>query len=277
MRRFVILLLLLGFSLATAPADTIIVVVYDKNGLAVAADSWEKNEQSTGLACKILPLGENMFFAAATQSLPAPEGSGDPGKEAAWIYSEAQVAFNQSRLPVGNDSEEDPVEAVAQRWKQAIQEVLEETFAAQPESFVQMPRDGYLLRGVFGGVQQSGEIALVVVSVRPKKAPRFEVVLEHLAPGSNLGYLALGKSEVAREFLEMQTERARMEAAQQESELGRSDANPLAMRAARLVDLTIGLQPPEQSTVSGPIDILQLRHNGEIEWLQRKETCSSVR
>jgi hypothetical protein len=278
-RCLLVWLFLIGFSLAIARADTIVVVVYDKNGLAVAADSWGKNEQTGSVsdhACKILPLGESMFFAAATHDLPAPEGSGSTVQGATWIYTEAQVAFNQLRLKSGEDSDGVSVEAVAQHWKQAIQEVLEETFATQPESFVQMPRDGYLLRGVFGGVDPTGGISLVVVSVKPKKAPAFEVMLEHLTPGSKLDYLALGRSEVVREFLERQTERARNEASQQQSELAQLDAGTqMARRAARLVDLTIGMQPPELPTVAGPIDILQLRPDSKLNWVQQKESCSA--
>src|SRR5690242_10177689 len=176
MRRLALLLLLILFGAGGAMADAVIVVVYNKNGLAVAAESREADGETGGMsdsACKILPLGNEMFFAAAAHSLPAPEGSGVGDKEAAWIYSEARVAFHQWQTQGSKDENQTSVEAVAQNWKEAIQEVLEETFATQPDSFVQMPRDGYLLRGVFGGIEANGEISLMVVSVKPRKAPNF--------------------------------------------------------------------------------------------------------
>jgi len=277
MRHWFFVLSLIFFNIGDAIADAVIVVVYNRNGLAVAADSREPDAGTGGTsdhACKILPLGNNMFFAAAAHSLPAPEGSGGAGKEAAWIYGEAQVAFRQWQTQGSKLEDQTAVEAVAENWKRAIQEVLEETFAAQPESFVQMPRDGYLLRGVFGGLDETGQLTLVVVSVKPQKAPSFEVLLEHLTPGAKLDYVVLGKTDVVREFLEMQTERARMEAAQQEREVSSLDPDAqLARRAARLVDLTIGMQPTEQSIIGGPIDILQMRAKGQLGWLQRKESC----
>jgi hypothetical protein len=281
MRRLFLLFSLILSGISNAMADAVIVVVYDKNGLAVAAESRQGDGEASGTsdrACKILPLGDKMFFAAAAHSLPAPEGGAAAGSESAWIYGEAQVAFHQWQTQGGKVEDQTSVEAVAENWKRAIQEVLEDTFTAQPESFVQMPRDGYLLRGVFGGLDENGDIALIVVSVKPQKPPSFEVFLEHLTPGSKLDYVVLGKSDIAREFLELQTARARSEAAQQESELASVDADAqLARRAARLVDLTIGMQPPDQSTIGGPIDILQMRAGGQIDWLQRKESCTSVR
>ena len=280
MRNWFFVLSIIFFNVGDAMADAIIVVVYNRTGLAVAADSREP-DAGTGAAdraCKILPLSDNMFFAAAGHSLPAPEGSGGVGKEAAWIYGEAQVAFRQWQTLGSKVEDKTAVEAVAENWKRAIQEVLEETFEAQPESFVQMPRDGYLLRGVFGGFDEAGEIALVVVSVRPQKAPNFEVLLEHLTPGSKLDYVVLGKTDVVREFLEMQTARARTEAAQQESELANLDGGvQLARRAARLVDLAIGMQPAEQATIGGPIDILEMGAGDQITWVQRKESCTAAR
>jgi hypothetical protein len=277
MHRWILRGLLLGAGLSSATADSIIVIEHSQTGLAIAADSRQVDERTGALsdnACKLLALGAKLVFAAAGQSVPVPEGSPVFGAEVQWTYDEARIAFERLQ----SQSASNPVEAVAKVWKESIQKVLEETFSKYPDSFVQMPQGGYLLKGVFAGLDAKGEISLMQVSVKPKRPPTIEMRIERIIPGERLAHLALGRTEIVTEFSDLRTERARVEAAQRERELATLDPVARVSRGAtRLVDLTIGfLQPeriPDQASVGGKIDSMELRRRGEIRWLQRSDAC----
>ena len=268
--------MILGAVLQLQATESIIVIMHAEDGLVVAADSRQIDEETgatSDTACKILPLGDKMIFAAVGQELPVPEGSDGRGLE--WIYSEARLAFKQVQSQKARDPDANPVEDVALAWKDAIQAVLEETFFKHPDSFVQMPRNGYLLRGVFGGLDPKGDVSLLEVSVKPKHAPKFEVLTGHIASGPQLAHVALGNTDILDEFTRARTDRARTEAAQQERELANLDSAERAARTAtRLVDLTIGLLSADHAALGGAIDLLELRRNGEIHWRQRKDICT---
>jgi len=115
------------------------------------------------------------------------------------------------------------------------------------------------------------------VSVKPKRPPTIEVLIERIIPSQRPAHLALGRTEIVAEFTDLRTERARAEAAQRERELANLDpVARVSSGATRLVDHTIGFLQPErladQASVGGMIDLLELGRSGEIRWLQRQDS-----
>jgi hypothetical protein len=86
-------------------------------------------------------------------------------------------------------------------------------------------------------------------------------------------FFAIGETQIASEFILLETDRAKKEYTQWENTVkGKSPEKQASLRTIDLVRLSIKYPPPDNG-IGPPIHALTLKSGGRVQWVSGKE-CS---
>ncbi len=203
-----------------------------------------------------------IVFASAGTVAYVPRDGAQPVER----WSSFSVAYHAQRVA---SSGAHRVGALANKWALEMLTRWSSLLTSDPAVVIRAYRPGGLLvTGIFAGFDVANRLVAYQVDVVLNRKMKIVVTKPKLL---TCHWCIFGEKEVASEFLQQSTERARSEAARWVSSTDTEDLDAVVLRAIRLVELTIAYQ--EGGQVGGPIDALELSTGGEIRWIQRKEHC----
>lgn len=157
-------------------------------------------------------------------------------------------------------------------WSASMMQKLS-VFSREQLSALASQNDGGITTGVLAGVNDNGTTWTQAVTVRYSADTGLTVPTSYdLEAKKQMDYFTMGKGEIAREFVDDNSARAKIENtewAQMRKEMSFRAFSEF--EAKRLVDLTIQLAP-NRSAVGGPIDEVALDAHG-VRWIALKPDC----
>lgn len=281
----ILFIAIIGGRAAEAQIDfgTVIVAGVSQNKVVIAADTRSASQDSHG-RCKVAALGGKILYGAA--GVVADTAAGLPN---AWIFDALGVAKTSfegapkrtQACTASSSCPSDPKslpQNVAQGW---LESILDELSKA---SYVGV--DDWKLEagitGIFAGIGPSGDMEAVVDQVvcqkpeaqnagdeKPRSAcqPHLDFSKKILPPKGQTVWIPLGITDTANEYLRQTSDRAKVEVQEwpklQEWQI-----------AYRLVDLTLAYSQ-KKDYLGGPIEVVELRRNGTVTWIQNPQNCPS--
>jgi hypothetical protein len=167
-----------------------------------------------------------------------------------------------------------PIDVIANAWGTAIQARFTAGYGVSPQEVRDLAatHGGALARGMFGGFDAAGKLALVDVRVTlalsPGSLPAYQATRITQCPWND--YCGIGHTEIVTEFAMLASKRAIEESATRKPPIKGLDST--TARAISLVELT-ELYQTGPKTVGGPVDAISLRTGGSVRWLARKPGC----
>jgi hypothetical protein len=261
---------------------TVIVVGVSQDKVVIAADTRSASQDSHG-RCKVAVLGGKLLYGAA--GVVADTASALPN---AWVFDAMGVAKTSfdgapkrmQACAASSSCPSDPKsvpENVAQGWLESIMGNL------STASYVAMDdwKLGAGVTGIVAGIGPSGDMEAVVDQVvcqkpdgqnaeaadkpRSNCQPHLDFSKKILPPKGRTVWIPLGISDTANEYLRQTSDRAKAEVQEwpklQEWQI-----------AYRLVDLTLAYSQ-KKDYVGGPIEVVELRRNGTVTWIQNPQSC----
>ncbi len=248
-------------------SGTIIVLGQNKKKIVVAADSHVMSTDPVVAPpydrCKLVLLSPTIAFASAGTVAYIPrEGSNSIER-----WSSFSVAHYALQEATGTRASR--VGDIADKWASEMLKRWSGLLISDPAVVIQAYRaDAPLVTGIFAGFDAANRLVAYQVDVVLSQEMEIAVSKPTLL---TCHWCVFGEKEVANEFLQQSTERARNEVAKwmQSKDIQRLDNE--VVRAIRLVELTIAYQ--EGDHVGGPIDVLEISTGGAVRWIQRKKNC----
>jgi hypothetical protein len=280
----VIFLAAISSGLAEAQIDfgTVIVVGVSQDRVVVATNTGPVSQDGHG-SCKVTVLGGKVFYAAT--GVVADTASAIPNAWTIDATSAAKASFEAApqtmqACAAASSCASDPKslpENVAQGWVDSTLSNLATASSIGPDDW----KLGAGVTGIFAGVGPTGEMEAVVDQIVCEKPgaqtsvasdkprgncqPRLDFSKKVVAPKGRTVWIPLGLSDIANEYLRQTSDRAKEDVKEwpnlQEWQI-----------AYRLVDLTLAYTPKKYN-VDGPIEALELRHNGNVTWTQNPQHC----
>lgn len=241
---------------------TVIVVAYSRKHIVVAADS-KASFRTDGFqddVCKVSMPTNKLAFAAAGLV-----GVGD------WHASD--LARNVAARIVGDNPylSESSLQSVAEAWTRAMTEKIR----LLPPELVLKQRNESQTAAIFAALDRADDVNLVRATVEPVSSGNGLDARTNIRPIPNTSeetrYLVFGRPDIAKEFLDGKSERARAEIAKWSSYFaGSSDMDEDI--AIRLVELTSYFDE-RKDLVGGPTAAIRIDGNGGVRWLRRPPNC----
>jgi hypothetical protein len=269
-----------GSAEAQIDFGTVIVVGVSQNKVVVAADS---HSTSQGGRCKVAVLGGKVLYGAA--GVAAETAPALPNAWTVDAMSVAKTSFDgapkrmqacvtSSSCP--SDSKSLP-ENVAQGWLDSMLGNLTTASYVGIDDW----KLGAGVTGLFAGIGPSGDMEAVVDQIvcekpdakstkadeksRSNCQPHVDFSKKIVPPKGQTVWIPLGISDTANEYLRQASDRAKEEVKEwpdlQEWQ-----------KAYRLVDLTLAYSQKKDS-LAGPIEVIELRRNGAVVWIQNPQSC----
>lgn len=243
-------------------SGTVIVVAYARKRVVIAADS-KASFRTDGFqddVCKLsTPTGKIGFAAAGLV------GVGD------WHASD--LARDAASRIVGDNPylSESSLQNVAEAWTRAMAEKIR----LLPPALVLEQRRESQTAAIFAALDRADDVNLVRATVEPVSSGNGLDARTNIQSIPNTseatGYLVFGRPDIAKEFLDGRTERARAEIAKWSSYFaGSSDMDEDI--AIRLVELTSYFDQ-RKDLVGGPTAAIRIDGNGGVRWLRRPPNC----
>ena len=254
------------YALSQVRTGTIVVVLFTEEKLVFAGDSLVSAIQADGRTerdyrdCKIATFGNKVIFA----------GSGTLGETGVWVSAEqAKIAYEMATIKRGADL---PIE-VTRNWAEAVKGPLAMTYLTHKAVMDARMPDGKLGNAYFGGVDGKGDLWLtftkffVVSGVVKYESYKF-------SPAACTPICGTGEIDVAVEFSQLASDRAKAESASWSPSKSYSPEDRDILRMIRLVDLSIADDEARQiGKIGGPIDAVELKSGGAVRWFSRKSNC----
>ena len=252
---------------------TIAVVYYTPSKVIIAADSRLTfdngviNKHNDG-ECKVAALGNEIVFVSAGFDGYDRTHPGD--LIPSWRGTEeAHRAYVES-------SPKHSLWSIAAGWGELVRRRISALNAVDPRRLAKSAEGGLLTSAIFAGTATGKKITVLLVQIKISESSTGSTIdvagPKEISPDT-CPPCSLGKGQIFTEFLEKTTERARDEAARWKI---RSDTTTKSefdrWKIVRLVDLTILLHP-DQDSIGGYIDALELKRGGSVKWIQHKPQC----
>lgn len=267
-------------------SGTIVVIDFEDDRILVAADSRQAgagvSPESIDRGCKIIPLGEKMFFTASARSGAIDEN----GTMYIDINKAAITAFDQFRTRKNTSLR---ARQIAAEWGDIARSEYEEMFRRDPGGFFRELRNGNLAAAAFAGSTDTNELVIYAVFVTYYFRPEGAMPRTVLKPEIHIDILPWkrlpGSSEPAvwingsrdrigvTEFVEAKTERAitaniALQGAIQSTP--HADVGALTLEHAIKAAIEWATYKEE---VGGDVDILELPRIGHLRWIKAKQEC----
>jgi hypothetical protein len=258
---------------------TIGVVYFTKEKISVAADSRALYTQIDGrklppddTVCKIAALGGNVIFVS-TGTMQVRDIPGVPD----WNnIGMAQLAYGKVRSL--HSTARGHIREIADEWSRSVSQNFRTLALLHLDLPKQMAPNGILTDALFGGLDAGGNLVLFVAEIVASPGPLsgIEGRVWQGDCASHHNFCADGSPEIAFEFADQTSERAKVEAAQWEPgkwkpTKGFSSDDRDMLWTMRMVELTI--QYHKGGDVGGPVDAVQLNRDGSVRWYARKQNC----
>jgi hypothetical protein len=179
-------------------------------------------------------------------------------------YDAASLRYSKKR---------DRLEATASEWARSMISQFEIINLGHPFVVAEVARkqNGLLGEAMFGGVDDDGKLLLLMsmITVDPNiiaALPKAEIDVI-ACPNS---FCSVGRGEIKKEFVNLESERAKQEAKNWIPPKGSKPEDLDILRTMRLVELTIQYHDDD---VGGPIDAVQMDKYGAVRWFARKPDC----
>jgi hypothetical protein len=261
-------------SIAQERHGTIAVVLYDVKRLIIAADSRNNFGKGLGasqndLSCKIAALGKYSVFVAS--GLIGYDNAGPRDQLETWRATDEARRVYARLVKKHGEWQDEYIDEFARSWGEVVQSRIADLASFAPLTVHMAAVDG-LLTTALTATGHGKNIQVILIQIGNKDG-KIQVTTLHRIGPEVCPPCALGRGEIVTEFVELKTERARIEAQRLSREtIGLSDDEREIRRIIRLVDLTIRLLP-ENTDVGGPIDALELHAGEPLRWIQRKSEC----
>jgi hypothetical protein len=253
---------------------TIAVTYFSKENdkIIIAADSrviYDGGVLPSDSACKIVaPHGRIIFVSANFAGY-----SGDGNQVQPWSnMEEIGSAYDRASLRFPGGTQQ--LIATASEWSESIKAHFQSLLQWHPERVVQAAKDGdgFLTKAFIGGVGDDGKMLLL----------KTEISFEEGAVGGlhyrgstvscpNNSFCPLGRIEIAMEFANQTSRRAKLEAKRWRPPKGAKPDDYDILRTMRLVELTKKYY--KGSDVGGPIDAVEMDRDGGVRWFALKPNC----
>jgi hypothetical protein len=265
--------LFIGLTGVTPGAATVVVIDHTPDRIIVATDSRAVSIfGGTGTAsisdaeCKVFALGTNAAFVIAGHAWYA---RSEPNDAPTWnAGQEAQRLFEHAAKENGgwNDA---MLDGLALSWRTSTAMHMTRLRQANLKQF----RDamGDIRSNAVFATAAGGSVRAVYVEATLTQGG--EVVVVGPAPIKCSGKpCILGHHEIADEYLNLTSQRAKAEVDRWEREsAGLSEIERARRRAVNLVEAAIAHDPRQQ--VGGPVDVLELHAGQKVKWIRRKPWC----
>jgi hypothetical protein len=281
--RTVMLLCCLSVVLCAHPVErntlysgTVVVLEFLKYGMVVAADSREERRGSAPYdrACKITPLGTQMFFAGAGMQ----SGADENRVRRTFGPDFAHAAYQKAESLPNNGGRN---LKVVEEWGESMRRFVERRATQDPNFASDLPSDT-VAQGLFGSSTAEGKLLVYVENIHYSKshAPRVWVDTEpqeNLKPGQ---LLKLGAWIGVQEFYAKKTGRAisanrvvdeRISDSMAKSVNASSDLAILAMPVEYAIRYAEDWNVDDQH-IGGDVDSLLL-WDGRVQWIHVKDEC----
>jgi hypothetical protein len=254
---------------------TIIVMQKDEKRFLVVADS--RRSDNAGLihwddACKVIGLGDQAFFFATGRTTV----TNDAGQTIFDLNDISKRVFNDFSRS-GND--EDRVYSVA-FYSAIYAKAIYQDIAAQQPGMLQAFVNTTLVQAVIGGTMNNGTLIsyLINIKVQPTSTPVPVIMftVEPLNPPAPNNVVTIGFDEKTGvgEFLDNKTARAKVANAKFYADNAGNKNADLEMLHLRAAVSSAIEWANNKNMVGGPLDILELRRGGRLNWIQRKKGCN---
>lgn len=215
-------------------------------------------------------MGNKGFFFATGRTV-LDDGKGNKFFD---VNEVAERVFNDFKgLPNNGNRLETMAFYIAQHSKSIYQDIA----IQRPNELTENLVGGNLVKAMVGGTPDDGSLAMYMlnINVEPTTAPvpliAFTVERLNIEVGDLFTIGSFEKNGVL-EFIQNQTGRAKAANAQLEAELVKGsnpDAGVMRVKAA----VQAAIDWANNNRVGGPLDILELKPGGTVNWIQRKQGC----
>jgi hypothetical protein len=257
-------------------SGTIIAMQKDEKRFLVVADSRSSDNARTSHrddACKVVGLGEQAFFFATGRT----SATGRDEKVVFDLNDIALRVFNDfSRLP----NDENRLYSVSFYTAIFAKAVYQDMAVQQPLGFLEGIDKGNLAKIVIGGTLADGSLIAFLVNINAESTSSavplisFAVEKWNQPAGYEIAGFGSREKDGVVEFLANKTERAKTANDRFQAEItankANSDAEIIRLKAAVAAAIDWA---ENKNMVGGPLDILELRRGGRLNWIQRKENC----
>lgn len=264
----------LGLAGATPSAATVVVIDHTPARIIVATDSRGVSVfGGTGTAsvndseCKVFTLGSQAAFVIAGHSSYLRSGANDAPTW--YAQQEAQRLFEDAVNENGGWKDA-MLEGLALSWRNSTALHLSRLRQSNLKQFRDAIGDDISANAVFATAAGDGVRAVYVEATLTKAG---EVKLLGPAPiRCSVKPCILGYTQIADEYLNVSSQRARDDVARWERETtGLSEIDRARRRAVNLVEVSIAHDPTQH--VGGPVDVLELHAGQKAKWIRRKPWC----
>lgn len=283
----------------TIERGTVVVVYYTTDKIIMAADSrvvsLDPNKPPQDDACKIAtPDGKIVFASAGIENYASANNQAILGSYASALdfvqswsnadeihkaYQEASFQHSPmfqstSALLMNAILERDVVLQTVRNFEGA--EVYDlnalKTWHATLLDQVAEKQHGLLTEALVGGLDSGGRLVLYGTAIEYSDLGFGGFILSNTGTPvcPDAPYCFLGEYEIAREFVNLASDRAKKEAHKWKPPKNSSPLDYDILKAMRLVELTEQYGPAD---VGGPIDAVELDKDGTLRWFYNKKNC----
>lgn len=275
MKWFSVLLVMVVSAVAHAQIEsrqgTLVVVYFTNNKIAMAADSGSAGEwgKEPDKICKLTAIDHQVLFALAGAATV--RSASDPGL--GWNnVEEARSAYAQASKMGGA-----VLASTVQIWTKEVTSKWNRLLAARQGDIMRLissdPKNAgsnVLFAAAVNGVPQLIH-AQIAYDPMGTGRPEFAYRIENFTPDSCPNHIcAIGHADAVVHYGNLDTEAARKEASEWNTQWPGTQNDREALISIRLVDL--GIAEPKNGLVP-PIDAAVLEPDGSIRWFARKATC----
>jgi hypothetical protein len=249
-------------------SGTLVVVDLAYNQLILVADSRSRIDglhPPDDTSCKIAAFDGHLVFASSGVS-EFPADSKLKLVKSWRNVDEARNAIDSQRFNRGTTGY---VWRIADTWAKAILSDWQFVYALYPKTVERNAEDGAVTTGMFAGVENgviviAREVLTFSKENAIRKAEPFKITRERctIYPCA----METGR-DIAYEFLDGKTPRAKREHLDASTTLSASDR---LRRDVRLAELTKAYDPVY---VNGDLDVVELSKGGGVHWVARKRNC----
>lgn len=246
-------------------SGTVVVFRILPDRVIVAADSKaiRDNGPPRYTDCKISAFRERVVFASTGHQGYVYRRFPDTLR----TWSNISEARNAVRHFGAIESANARAKALGDSWVESIRDLWQSLANVHLDYVKSQARDGVICSVLFAAADELN-VAVVVHQV-VLRGHRIEVTSPDIR-GCAIDQCVFGPP-VASEYVGLTSERARAETWSASTELLARTSKEM-LKAVRLVDLTIAYD--ETEVVGPPIDALDLRASGTVQWFQRKYACA---
>jgi hypothetical protein len=275
---FLVIFLSAGLGHAQIGSGTVVVMDFAKDKMAIAADSRVTYEDRppADSYCKIEVFHHHIVFSEMG-AIGFKRGPQDP--RPGWFNPDlARRAVREKSNPGKNADEE--LMDIASIWANSLAAYWRSAWGTDRvavERAIANSHNGPITGGVFAEARD-GVIhwKFVAVGMFPEMTPPIQAITGEMHDcwpcGDGEKVCAMARPAIPEEFCKQTSERARQEAASWKPSLElAAKVSRETLHAVRLVDDAIAFDPIKG--LGGPIDALELRNDGNIQWIYRKASC----